>query len=44
MVDNITAIVRGLEETLTQKNAIIILKNTTIKRLQREINGERSIR
>jgi hypothetical protein len=33
MVDDATAMVRGLEETLVQKNAMIMLKNTTIKRL-----------
>jgi hypothetical protein len=33
MVDDATTIVRGLKETLTQKNTIITLKNTTIKRL-----------
>jgi hypothetical protein len=44
MVDDAVVIIRGLEETLTQKNAMITLKNITIKRLQREINGERIIR
>jgi hypothetical protein len=33
MVDNATTTIRGLKETLTQKNTINILKNTTIKRL-----------
>jgi hypothetical protein len=42
IVDDATATVRGLEETLAQKNAVIALKNITIKRLQ--IEGERIIR
>jgi hypothetical protein len=33
IVDDVTITVRGLEETLAQKNTMIILKNTTIKRL-----------
>jgi hypothetical protein len=33
ILDNATATVRGLEETLAQKNAVITLKNTTIERL-----------
>jgi hypothetical protein len=33
MVDDAITIIKGLEETLAQKNTIIILKNTTIKRL-----------
>jgi hypothetical protein len=41
MVNNATIIIRGFEETLAQKNAMITLKNIIIKRLQREINGER---
>jgi hypothetical protein len=41
MVDDAAATVRGLKETLAQKNAVIALKNTTIERLQREIKGER---
>jgi hypothetical protein len=44
MLDDAIIIIRGLEQTLAQKNTIIILKNTTIKRLQREIKGERIIR
>jgi hypothetical protein len=42
MVDDAAATVRGLEETLAQKNAVIALKNTTIERLQ--IEDERTIR
>jgi hypothetical protein len=33
MVDDAIIMVKGLKETLTQKNAIITLKNITIKRL-----------
>jgi hypothetical protein len=33
MVDDVTAMVRGLKETLAQKNTIITLKNITIKYL-----------
>jgi hypothetical protein len=33
IVNNITIMVRGLKETLAQKNIIIMLKNTMIKRL-----------
>jgi hypothetical protein len=43
-VDDATTIIRGLEETLAQKNTIIILKNIMIKRLQREIKGKRIIK
>jgi hypothetical protein len=42
MVNDAAATVRSLEETLAQKNAVIILKNTTIKRLQFE--DERTIK
>jgi hypothetical protein len=42
MVDDAIVTVRGLEETLAQKNAVIALKNTTIERLQTE--DERIIR
>jgi hypothetical protein len=42
MVDDATATVRGLEETLAQKNVVIALKNTTIERLQTE--DERTIK
>jgi hypothetical protein len=44
ILDDATTIIKGLEETLAQKNTIIILKNITIERLQREIKGERIIR
>jgi hypothetical protein len=44
MMDDATATVKGLEETLAQKNTMIALKNTTIERLQREIEGERTIK
>jgi hypothetical protein len=44
MVNDAIATVRGLEETLAQKNAVIALKNTTIERLQREIEGGRIIK
>jgi hypothetical protein len=44
IMDDAAATVRGLEETLAQKNAVITLKNTTIERLQREIEGERIIK
>jgi hypothetical protein len=44
MVDDATTIIRGLKETLAQKNTIIILKNIIIERLQREIKGERIIK
>jgi hypothetical protein len=40
MLDDAVATVRGLEETLAQKNAMIALKNTTIERLQRKIGSE----
>jgi hypothetical protein len=42
MVDDATVTVKGLEETLAQKNAVIALKNTTIERLQ--IEDERIIK
>jgi hypothetical protein len=42
MIDDATATVKGLEETLAQKNAVITLKNTTIERLQTE--DERTIK
>jgi hypothetical protein len=44
IVDDATTIVRGLKETLAQKNTIIILKNIMIKRLQREIKDKRIIK
>jgi hypothetical protein len=44
MVDDATATVRGLEETLAQKNTIIMLKNIMIERLQREIKSKRIIK
>jgi hypothetical protein len=33
MVDDAITMIRGLKETLAQKNTIITLKNTMIKRL-----------
>jgi hypothetical protein len=33
IIDDATATVKVLEETIAQKNAVIALKNTTIKRL-----------
>jgi hypothetical protein len=44
IVNDAIATVKGLEETLARKNAIIALKNTTIERLQREIEDERIIK
>jgi hypothetical protein len=44
IVNDTITMVRGLKETLAQKNTIIILNNITIKRLQREIKGERTIK
>jgi hypothetical protein len=44
MVNDAAATVKGLEETLAQKNAVIALKNTTIERLQRKIEDERIIK
>ena len=44
MLDDAAATVRGLEETLAQKDTMIELKNTTIKRLQRELGDERTSR
>jgi hypothetical protein len=41
-MDDAAATVRDLEEILTQKNAMIALKNTTIERLQ--IENERTIK
>jgi hypothetical protein len=44
IVNDAAAIIKGLKETLAQKNTIIVLKNTTIKRLQREIEGKKIIK
>jgi SET domain-containing protein len=44
IVDDAAATVRGLEETLAQKNTVIALKNTTIERLQRETEDERTVK
>jgi hypothetical protein len=41
IIDDVTATVKVLEETIAQKNAVIALKNTTIERLQ--IEDERII-
>jgi hypothetical protein len=44
IVNDAAATVKGLEEILAQKNAMIALKNTTIKRLQRETEDEKTIK
>jgi hypothetical protein len=44
MLDDATITVKRLKETLIQKDTVIILKNITIERLQREIKGKKTIK